>query len=68
MVFLINTQLPVVSYHWCLKHIVLVYTGASSHVPSLLFLTAWTAMSLAALAHTTAFSNALITLSALHTQ
>lgn len=43
-----------------------LYMGASSHVPSLIFLTAWTAMSLAALAHATAFSNALIALSALY--
>lgn len=41
MAFLINKQILVVSYQWCLKHIVLIYTGASSHVPSLMFLTAW---------------------------
>lgn len=41
MAFLINKQILVVSYQWCLKHIVLIYIGASSHVPSLMFLTAW---------------------------
>lgn len=68
MAFLLNKQILIVSYQGCLKHIVFISTRASSHVPSLSFLTAWAAMSLAALAHTTAFSNALITLSALSVQ
>lgn len=67
MAFLINKQILIVSCQCCLKGIVLICVGASFHFPSLLFPTAWTAMSLAALAPstpTTAFSNSLVTFSA----
>lgn len=67
MAFLKSKQILIVSYQCCLKRIMLICVGASFHFPSLLFLTPWTAMSLAALvpsAPATAFSNSLVTFSA----
>jgi len=67
MAVLINKQLPIVSYQCCLQRIVLICVGASFRFPSLLFPTAWAAVSLAALVPatpTTDFSDSLVTFSA----